>query len=109
VNAAGRHHDFVGTSDGDAVGGSKLLRKELEQARHAGGLQIVAAVFVDGAPHRGLDGIRGVEADVALVEPEGTLDRIHHVADADDAGEGDAIEIFTHDEPGILLNSWPSC
>jgi hypothetical protein len=30
----------------------------------------------------------GVEADVALVEPEGTLDRIHHVADADDAEKG---------------------
>ena len=54
MDAAGRHHDFFGTSDGNAVGGSKLPGEEFQQAGHAGGLQVVAAVLVDGAAHAAL-------------------------------------------------------
>ena len=35
-------------------------------------------------------------SDVALVEPEGAVNRIHHVADADDAGEGNRVEKLSH-------------
>ena len=34
-----------------------------------------------------------VEADVALIEPERPVDRVHHVADADDAGERNLVEV----------------
>src|SRR4030095_1895291 len=53
-------------------------------------------VLVDGAPHRRFYCLRRVEADVPLIEPERILDAVHHVADANDAGEGNAVEIFAH-------------
>src|SRR6185436_5795612 len=65
-----------------------------------GRLQVVRPVLVDGAPHRALHGVRRVEADVALVETKRVRDGIHHVADADDAGEGDAVEELAHGEDG---------
>ena len=46
--------------------------------------------------HGFLDGIGRVEADVSLIEPEWILDAVHHVADADDAGERDGVEVFAH-------------
>ena len=96
MNPAGRHHHFVGVADGDAVGAAQLGGEEIQQAGNAGRLEVVALVLVDGAAHRRLDRLGRVEADVALIEPERVVDRIHHVADADDAGERDDVEVFAH-------------
>ena len=53
---------------------------------------IVGHALEEGVFHR-----RGrVEADVALIETERTIDRIHHVADANDAGERNGIQIRGH-------------
>src|SRR5829696_3926780 len=46
--------------------------------------------------HRVLDGVRRVEAHVPLVEAERILDAVHHVANADDAGERNPVEKLTH-------------
>ncbi len=81
---------------GDPVLGPQLLRQQLEQSRQARGLQVVAAILVDRTPHRALDRLRRVEAHVALVEPERILDAVHHVADADDAGQRDGVEEAAH-------------
>ena len=96
MNPAGRHHHLVGVADRNAVGAAQLLGEQLEQPGNAGRLEVVALVLVDGAAHRRLDRVGRVEADVALIEPEGVLDRVHHVADADDAGERDDVEVFAH-------------
>jgi len=96
VNAAGGHHDFVGAADRDAVLRAHLLRDEIEQARHAGGLEVVSAVLGDRARHRVLDRIGRVETDVALIEAERLVDGVHHVADANDAGERNGVEKRAH-------------
>src|SRR5258708_5891032 len=96
MNAASRDHDLVGASDRDAVLVSQLFGQQLQQTRHAGRLQIVAAVLVDGAAHRRLYGVGCVEAHVPLVETEGVLDGVHHVADADDAREGNGVQELSH-------------
>ena len=83
-------------ADRNAVLAPQLLGQQLEQPRHAGRLQVVAAVLVDRALHRRLDGVGRVEADVALIEAERILDAVHHVADADDAGERNAVEKLAH-------------
>jgi hypothetical protein len=88
--------DFFVVRDRNAVGPAQLRRKQLQQPRHAGGLQVMAPVVVDGAAHRRLDRVGRVEADVALIEPERVLDRVHHVADANDAAERNGIEQFAH-------------
>ncbi len=64
--------------------------------RDARRLNVVAAVVVDGAAHRVLDRIRRVEADISLIEAKGILDAVHHVADADDAGEGNGVDELGH-------------
>jgi hypothetical protein len=53
----------------------------------------MGAVVGDGLSQRLFDRLRHVEADVALVEPERPVDRIHHVADTDDAGEGHVVQV----------------
>ena len=45
------------------------------------------------ALHRRFERVRRVEADVPLIEPERILDAVHHVADADDAGERHGVEV----------------
>src|SRR5438034_1109466 len=55
------------------------------------------AVLVDRAAHRLLDGVGGIEAHIPLIEAERILDAVHHVADADDAGEGDIVEEGAHE------------
>ena len=83
-------------ADRNAVDAAQLVGEELEQPRDAGRLQVVALVLVDGAAHGRLDRLGCVEADVALIEPERVLDRVHHVADANDAGERDDVEVCAH-------------
>ena len=36
------------------------------------------------------------DLDVTLIEPEGPIDGVHHVADSDDAGERNTVEISSH-------------
>ncbi len=90
------------TSSGEPIGilfvCPELLGDELQQPRHAGRLHVVAAVLVDGPPHRVLDRVRRVEAHVSLIEAKRILDAVHHVADADDAGQGDGVDELGHGE-----------
>ena len=77
-----------------------LATRRSSSLRKAGRLDVVAVVGVDRPVHPRLHRVGCLEADVALIEPEGILDRIHHVADADDAGEGHGIEVLAH---GVML------
>src|SRR4029078_5229857 len=63
---------------------------------YAGRLQIVRLVFGDCARHRRLDRLRRIEADVALTQPIGFGDRVHQVADSDDAGDRYLVEVDAH-------------
>ena len=45
-----------------------------------------------------------VEAEVALVEAERALDRVHHVADADEARKRDVIQVRRHFAHIVGLN-----
>jgi len=85
VDASGRHHRVVRPGESDAVLPTHLFRQEIEETRHAGRLKVVAPVVVDRPVHGRFHRVRRVEADVSLIETEGILDRIHHVADPDDA------------------------
>ena len=85
VDTAGRDHHIVGAVDGDPIHVAELPCEQLEEARDAGRLEVVAVIVVDRAVHRALDGIGRVEAHVPLVQAERILDGVHHVADADDA------------------------
>ena len=85
--AVGDEH-LVRIVDRNAVLVAQLGGDQLAQPRDAGGLQVVRLVVGDRARHRRLDGVGRVEADVALIEAKRIGDRVHHVADADDAGEG---------------------
>jgi len=96
VDPAARDHDFVRRADWDPVLDAQLVREQLLQARQPRRLQIVAAVLVDRAAHRRLDGFGRVEAHVPLIEPERIRDAVHHVADADDAGEWNVVEELPH-------------
>ena len=108
MDAAGRDHDFVRRADRNAVNAAQLLGEEVQQSRHAGGLDVVAVVVVDGPVHRALDRVRRVEAHVSLIEPERILDGVHHVADADDAGERHRVEEMPHEESIRLWDrDWP--
>ena len=60
--------------------------------------------------HRPLHRLRRVEADVPLVEAKRILDAVHHVADADDAGEGHRIEeLCPRFEYSAALIPGPAC
>ncbi len=96
VHAAVGHQNLLGALHRRAVLVAQLLRDELAQARQAVGLQVVGPVVGNRLRHRRLHRVRGVEADVALVEPERVLDRVHEVADEGDAREWNRIEIFSH-------------
>ena len=100
VGAAVGDDDLVVAADRDAVLGAQLLGDELAQARHAERGQVVRVVGLDGLAHALLEGLGRVEADVALVEAEGVLDRVHHVADAHDAGHRKRVEEDTHGRLG---------
>ena len=96
VNAAvGDEHVFR-IVDGNLILRAQLRRDELAQPRHAGGLQVMRLVLRDRLDHRRLDGIGRIEAHVALIETKWIRDRVHHVADADDAGERNAVEVRSH-------------
>ena len=89
VNAAVGHQRLLGVFDRDAVRdrASFAASSSREARRRRCGLKVVGLVFVDGAPHRRLDGVRRIEADVALVEPVGIGDRVSDRECTDDAGE----------------------
>ena len=70
MDASVRDHDLVRRSDRRAVHAAQLFGEQLEQPRHAGRLEVVAAVLVDGGPHRRFHRLRRVEADVPLIEPK---------------------------------------
>src|SRR4029078_4008521 len=75
------------------------------RARQRCRLQGVAPILVDRLADRRLDAVGRVEADVPLVETERILDAVHHVADADDAGERDGIEQLAHGQIIPTTNS----
>ena len=58
-----------------------------------GRLHVVRAILGDAFDERVLDGVRSVEADIALIEAKRLVDGVHHVADADDAGERNLVEV----------------
>ena len=88
--------DLVRRADRNAVRLSELLGDEFLEAWQTCGLDVVAAVVVNRLPHRLLDGIRRVEADVPLIEAERILDAVHHVADADDARQRNGVDVLGH-------------
>ena len=88
VRAAVGDENLLVRFDRDVVLVPHLLRECLAQRRNAGGREVVRAVvghrFRDGL----LEGLGRVEGDVALIEAERILDGVHHVADANDGGDG---------------------
>ena len=85
MDSAVGHHDLVWPANRNLIDRSELCHDQIQQPRYARRLQVVALVLVNGAMHRSLDGVRRVETDVALIEPERPIDGVHHVADADDS------------------------
>jgi hypothetical protein len=96
VDAAVGDEHILGIVDGNGVPVAELGRDQIAQPRHAGGLEVMRLVLGNRPRHRGLHGVGRVEADIPLVETERIGDRIHHVADADDAREGNRVEVGGH-------------
>ncbi len=96
VDAAVCDHHLVGAADRDAVLPAQLLHEQRQEPGHAGRLEIVRPVLIDGQAHPLLHGVGRVEAHVSLVEPERAFDLVHHVADADDAGHWHRVEVLGH-------------
>ena len=89
-------HDLVRVVDRNCVLAAQLIGQQLTQSRQAGGLQVVGVVVRDGPDDRILHRLGRIEADVALIETKRLVDGVHHVADADDAGEWDRVKIAGH-------------
>ena len=60
------------------------------------GRQVVRAVVGHRLGDGLLERVGRVEGDVALIEAERILDGVHHVADADDGGDGNGIVELAH-------------
>jgi hypothetical protein len=101
VDATVRNQNMFGVVDRRAVLLSQFCGEQLTKSRNTGRLQVVSFVFRDRAGHRVLDAVGRVEADVALVEAIWVRDRIHHVANPDDAGERNLVQIRGH-APSLL-------
>src|ERR1051325_177763 len=86
----------LGIVDGNPVLVAELRRDQLSQTRQSVGLHVMRLVLGERPRHRGLDGVRRVEAHVALIETKRILDGEHQIANADDAGERNAVEVSGH-------------
>src|SRR6185503_13898664 len=96
VDGAVGDEDVFGIDLRYPVSVAELGGHQLTQARNAVGLQVMRLVPGDRAYDRRLHRLRRIEADVALIETERIRDGIHHVANADDAGERYLVEVQTH-------------
>ena len=96
MDAAGRHEYVLGIVDRNPVLVPQLRRDQLAQAGQTVGLDVMSLVVGDRARHRRLDRVGRIEADVALVEAKRILDREHQVADVDDTGKRNAVEVGGH-------------
>ena len=88
--------DLLGAGHRQLIVRPEFLGEQLEQARHAGRRQVVRLVVANGLGHRLLHRGGRVKADIPLIETEGFVDGVHHVADADDARQRNGIEERGH-------------
>ena len=96
VNAAVGDEDVFRILDRNPILVAKLGGDQLAQAGQTRGQDVVRLVLRNRPNHRGLHGVGRVEAHIALIEAERIFDGIHHVADANDAGERDGVQVTRH-------------